>query len=164
VGQTAPIGRRGVVPVWSTGQTNARTSCKSASCQFAVANPATLGLAFRSGASAITFGQHSTIVFAASSDGAPLPGARVLVSTRQAGQASFGPARMLTASASGLVTWSVAPARTTTYRTVVTNLDPRKASKQAILGQRAFCDSCWTLSGVPRASLEAVRRQTSVRA
>ncbi len=104
--------------------------------EFAVANPATLHLGFRSGPSAITFGQRSTIVFAASSDGSPLAGARVLVSTRQAGQASFGPARVLTASASGLVSWSVAPARTTTYKAVLADEPSLSATRTVAVRQR----------------------------
>jgi hypothetical protein len=104
--------------------------------EFAVANPATLHLAFRSGPSAITFGQRSTVIFAAASDGTPLAGARVLVSTRQAGQASFGPARVLTASSSGLISWSVAPTRTTIYKAALADQPSISATRSVAVRQR----------------------------
>ncbi len=84
--------------------------------QFAVADPATLSLRATGGAGSLVYGGRTTLTFAARSGSSALAGARVLVSTRPAGQAAFGPGRTLVASAAGVVAWPVAPARTTVYR------------------------------------------------
>jgi hypothetical protein len=84
--------------------------------QFAVADPATLSLRSTGGAGSLVYGGRTTLTFAARSGSSALAGARVLVSTRPAGQAAFGPGRTLVASATGVVVWPVAPARTTLYR------------------------------------------------
>ncbi len=84
--------------------------------QFAVANPATLSLAALAAPSHLVAGGHVLMQFAVRSNGAAMPGAQVVVSSRSAGQTGFAPGRLLTADASGLVSWSVAPLHTTTYR------------------------------------------------
>jgi len=100
--------------------------------QFAVADPATLSLTFRSGPSAIVAGAHASLVFAAAADGASLAGAHVLVSTRPAGQAAFGPARTLTADASGQINWPVAPIHTTIYRAQLAD-DPTVVATRTVV-------------------------------
>jgi hypothetical protein len=83
--------------------------------QFAVADPATFDLQL-SGPAVVTAGNRATLVAAATSNGHALAGARVEVAARPAGAGAFGPDRTLVASASGVVSWSVAPSRTTVYR------------------------------------------------
>ena len=68
--------------------------------QFAVADPASLGLAAAGGPASIVVGHAATLAFTATSNGAGMAGARVLVSARPAGSAAFGPARIVTASSS----------------------------------------------------------------
>ncbi len=84
--------------------------------QFAVADPDRLSLTRVGGPGVITAGGSATLRFAAANRGRPLPRAEVRVAARPAGQAAFGPERVLTADAAGVVAWRVAPARTTTYR------------------------------------------------
>ena len=106
--------------------------------QFAVADPATLGVAFRSGPASILAGAHTTLVFAATANGAPLASAHVLVSTWPAGQAGFGPARTLVASASGMISWPVAPARTTVYRVALADDPSMVATRTLTVRQRVL--------------------------
>lgn len=106
--------------------------------QFAVADPATLGVAFRGGPASIVAGAHATLVFAATASGAPLAFAHVLVSTQPAGQAGFGPARTLIASASGLISWPVAPARTTVYRVALADDPGTVATRTLTVRQRVL--------------------------
>ena len=61
--------------------------------QFAVADPASLGLAAAGGPASIVVGHAATLAFTATSNGAGMAGARVLVSARPAGSAAFGPAQ-----------------------------------------------------------------------
>jgi hypothetical protein len=103
---------------------------------FAVANPVTLGLAFRSGPAAVVYGGRTTLSFVARATGAPLPGARVLVSTRPAGHAQFGPARTLTAGAAGIVSWPIAPAHTTAYRVALADTPTVTATHTVAVRQR----------------------------
>jgi hypothetical protein len=84
--------------------------------QFAVADPASLGLAAAGGPASIVVGHAATLRFAATSNGVGMAGARVLVSGRPAGSAAFGPARIVTASTTGVAEFSVSPSRTTVYR------------------------------------------------
>ncbi len=84
--------------------------------QFAVADPATLDLVAVAAPSRITAGGRIELRFAARSNGAALAGAAVRASSRVAGQSSFSAGRLLTAAASGEVSWQVAPLHTTTYR------------------------------------------------
>jgi hypothetical protein len=121
--------------------------------QFLVADPATLGLAFRTGPAAIVYGGRATLVFAATSNGTPLAGARVLVSTRPAGQATFGPARTITASATGLVSWPIAPARSTVYRAALADDEGVAAARTVVVRQRV------TLA----AGASSVRRASTLR-
>jgi hypothetical protein len=104
--------------------------------QFAVADPATLGLAAAGGPSSIVHGQAAVLRFSATSSGAGMAGARILVSARPAGSAAFGPARVVTASASGVAEFSVSPARTTVYR-VELEADPSvQAERTLVVHQR----------------------------
>ena len=104
--------------------------------QFAVADPATLAVAAAGGPASIVAGASATLRFAATGNGSPLAGARVLVSARPAGAAAFGPARVLVASATGLVSWSVGPMRTTVYR-VQLEADPAvSAARTLVVRQR----------------------------
>jgi hypothetical protein len=104
--------------------------------QFAVADPATLRLAVTGGPSSIVAGRQATLRFAASSNGTGIAGARVLVSRRPAGRAAFGPARVMTASASGVVQWTVAPTRTTVYRVELEADAGVQATRTLIVHQR----------------------------
>jgi hypothetical protein len=61
-------------------------------------------------------GQSATLRFRATSNGSGMAGARVLVSARPAGNAAFGPARIVTASSAGVAEFAVSPSRTTVYR------------------------------------------------
>jgi hypothetical protein len=84
--------------------------------QFAVANPATVRLTVTSGPRQLVFGRSGTIVLNATAGGEPLAGTRVLLSSRPAGSATFGPARVLVSGADGHVRWTVSPARSATFR------------------------------------------------
>ena len=104
--------------------------------QFAVADPATLALAPAGGPASITYGQAATLRFAATSNGAGMAGARLLVSARPAGSATFGPARVVTASAAGVAEFAVTPAHTTVYR-VELEADPSvQAERTLVVHQR----------------------------
>jgi Bacterial Ig-like domain len=104
--------------------------------QFAVADPATLGLAAAGGPSSIVHGHAAVLRFAATSSGTGMAGARILVSARPAGSAAFGPARVVTASATGVAELSVSPARTTAYRAEL-EADPSvRAERTLVVHQR----------------------------
>ncbi len=104
--------------------------------QFAVADPATLALAAAGGPSSIVHGHTAVLRFAATSSGTGMAGARILVSARPAGSAAFGPARVVTASATGVAEFSVSPARTTVYR-VELEADPSvRAERTLVVHQR----------------------------
>jgi hypothetical protein len=104
--------------------------------QFAVADPATLALAAAGGPASITYGQAATLRFAATSNGSGMAGARVLVSARPAGSAAFGPARVVTASSTGVAEFAVAPAHTTVYRAEL-EADPSvQAERTLVVHQR----------------------------
>ena len=100
--------------------------------QFAVADPASLGLAAAGGPASIVVGHAATLAFTATSNGAGMAGARVLVSARPAGSAAFGPARIVTASGSGLAEFSVSPTRTTVYR-VELEADPSVQTERTLV-------------------------------
>ena len=104
--------------------------------QFAVADPATLHVAATAGPHAIVAGQKATLRFAATSNGTAIADARVLVATRPAGQATFGPARVMTASATGIVSWTVAPTRTITYRVELADHPAVNATRTVVVHQR----------------------------
>ena len=59
--------------------------------QFAVADPASLGLAAAAGPASIVAGHAATLAFTATSNGAGMAGARVLVSARPAGKRGLRP-------------------------------------------------------------------------
>jgi len=104
--------------------------------QFAVADPASLELAAAGGPSSIIYGRAATLRFSATSNGAGMAGARVLVAARPAGSTAFGPARVVTASSAGVAEFSVAPARTTVYR-VELEADPGvRAERTLVVHQR----------------------------
>ena len=100
--------------------------------QFAVADPASLGLTAAGGPASIVAGHAATLRFSATSNGAGMAGARVLVSARPAGSAAFGPARIVTASTSGVAEFSVSPARTTVYR-VELQADPSVQTERTLV-------------------------------
>lgn len=106
------------------------------SWQFAVADPATLGIAARSVPVAIVAGAEPVLSFAVSSNGAPLSGARVELRTRAYGQAGFGPPRLLVANASGIVSASVHPTRQTTYQLTLAD-DPTVTLTRVVAVHRA---------------------------
>jgi hypothetical protein len=60
-----------------------------------------------------------------------MAGARILVSGRPAGSAAFGPARVVTATATGVAEFSVSPARTTVYR-VELEADPSVRAERTL--------------------------------
>jgi Big-like domain-containing protein len=83
--------------------------------QFAVADPATLDLR-TGGPRAITVGKRIVIRFTARTNGSPLAGARIVISSRPAGQGAMHVIRVLQANAAGIADLTVAPARNTAYR------------------------------------------------
>jgi hypothetical protein len=104
--------------------------------QFAVADPASLELTAAGGPSSLVYGHAATLRFSAASNGTGMAGARILVSARPAGSAAFGPARVVTASSTGIAEFSVSPARTTVYR-VELEADPSvKAERTLVVHQR----------------------------
>jgi hypothetical protein len=78
-------------------------------------DPANLRLV-GSGPIAIVAGRRATVRFAGTSSGAPVIGARVLVTARRAGQRRFHAVHTLTTGRAGAVSWATAPLRTTVYR------------------------------------------------
>ena len=100
--------------------------------QFAVADPASLGLAAAGGPASIVAGHAAALRFTATSNGAGMAGARVLVSARPAGNAAFGPAKIVTASTAGVAEFSVSPARTTVYR-VELEADPSVQTERTLV-------------------------------
>ena len=99
--------------------------------QFAVADPASLALAPAGGPSSIVHGRTAVLRFSATSNGTGMAGARILVSGRPAGSAAFGPARVVTATATGVAEFSVSPARTTVYR-VELEADPSVRAERTL--------------------------------
>jgi len=97
-----------------------------------VADPATLALAAAGGPASITYGQAATLRFAATSNGTGMAGARLLVSARPAGSAAFGPARVVTASSTGVAEFAVTPAHTTVYR-VELEADPSVQAERTLV-------------------------------
>ena len=106
------------------------------SWQFAVADPAHLGLAFRSGPAAVVYGAQTVLTFAATSNGGPLAGASVVVTSRAYGQSAFGSPHTVSADASGLVRLSVRPGRQTVYRLALTG-DPTVSIERTVAVQRS---------------------------
>jgi hypothetical protein len=100
--------------------------------QFAVADPASLGLAAAGGPASIVAGHAARLRFAATSNGVGMAGARVLVAARPAGGAVFGPARIVTASSAGVAEVSVSPSRTTVYR-VELEADPSVRTERTLV-------------------------------
>jgi hypothetical protein len=125
-----------VVSVWHRTRSTRPKPAPRAQRQFAVANPPTLALAFRSGPAALDYGASGTLTFVARSDGTALPGAAVLVSTRPAGQAAFGPAHTLRTGSGGVVSWPIHPARTTLYRAVLADDPAAVVSRRVLVRQR----------------------------
>ena len=78
-------------------------------------DPAALRLV-GSGPTSILAGHRATVRFAGTRGGAPVVGARVLVSARRAGQRVFHAVRTLTTGRAGAVSWVTAPLRNTVYR------------------------------------------------
>jgi hypothetical protein len=106
------------------------------SWQFAVADPATLGIGVRSAPAAIVAGAQPVLAFAVTSNGAPLAGARVELRTRAYGQAEFGPARLLVADAGGVVSTAVHPTRQTSYQLTLAD-DPSVSVVHVVSVHRA---------------------------
>jgi hypothetical protein len=69
-----------------------------------------------SGATSILAGHRAAIRFAGTSSGAPVVGARVLVTARRAGQRLFHAVRTLTTGRAGAVSWLSAPRGNIVYR------------------------------------------------
>ena len=84
--------------------------------QFAVADPARLDLVAATAPGSLLYGRRGVITAIARSNGVPLAGAEVRVSSRPAGSATFGPSRVLVSSAGGEVRWEIAPSLNTEYR------------------------------------------------
>ncbi len=103
--------------------------------QFAVADPATLSIRAGGGPTVLTAGRRSALEFVVRSNDAPLAGAEVRVSTRPAGQLAFGPARVLTSSPEGIVTWPIAPLRTAAYRVELATDGSVSATRTVVVRQ-----------------------------
>jgi hypothetical protein len=86
--------------------------------QFAVADPATLDLSATPPA-AFTAGGRAVIRFTAHTNSTPLAGARIVISSRPAGQRGLHTIRTVTTNAAGVATLTVAPMRNTAYRAVL---------------------------------------------
>lgn len=105
------------------------------SWQFAVADPALLGLVFRSGPATIVDGIQTVQTFAATSNGAPLAGTAVVVTSRPYGQSAFGSPHTVVADSSGLARLAVHPSRLTTYRLALAG-DPTVSVERTIAVSR----------------------------
>jgi hypothetical protein len=84
--------------------------------QFSVADPARLDLVAGTAPGSLLYGRRGVITAIARSNGVPLAGAEVRVSSRPAGSATFGPSRVLVSSTGGEVRWEIAPSLNTEYR------------------------------------------------
>ena len=103
--------------------------------QFAVADPAVMRLAGQAPVS-VTAGGRATVRFVATANGTPLVGARVVISSRPAGQAGFRTVRTLTSGKDGAVAWSVSPLRTTVYRAALAAAPAVSATRTVVVAQR----------------------------
>jgi hypothetical protein len=103
--------------------------------QFAVADPATLDLQ-ASRPVALTAGGRAIVRFTARTNGTPLAGARIVVSSRPAGRRGLHTIRTLTTGAAGNASLTVAPMRNTTYRAVLDAAPATAATTSVTVRQR----------------------------
>ena len=100
--------------------------------EFEVANPATLRIGFEPAPASIVSGQKAFLSVRATSNGVALAGSEVRISLRVAGQPTYGPARLMTTSATGEIRWQIAPGRNTSYR-VELAADPSVAAAHTVV-------------------------------
>jgi hypothetical protein len=104
--------------------------------QFAVADPARLDLVIGTAPGSLLYGGRGVITAVARSNGSPLAGAEVRVSSRPAGSQSFGPSRLLVASSTGEIRWEISPSRTTEYRLELVGNAAEVLTRTVVVRQR----------------------------
>jgi hypothetical protein len=105
------------------------------SWQFAVADPAVLELTGQ-GPRSVVAGHRASMRFVATGSGTPLAGVRVVISSRPAGRASFRVVRTLTTGSTGVVSWTVAPMRSTAYQAALEAAPAVTATRSLDVHQR----------------------------
>src|SRR5262249_18299924 len=104
--------------------------------QFAVVDPARLDVAAVSGPSRITAGGRGALPFPPAPGGAAPPPATPRVTSRPAGQGSFGDGHALVADGNGAVSWAVRPNVSTDYRVELVGDDSVSAQRTVTVAQR----------------------------
>jgi hypothetical protein len=104
--------------------------------QFAVADPARLDLAVVGGADRIVAGGSTTLRYQATSNGSPLAGATLRLSSRTAGAASFGAPRVLVTGPGGEISVAVHPLETTDYKVELVDSGTVSAAHTVVVAQR----------------------------
>jgi hypothetical protein len=104
--------------------------------QFAVVDPAKLDVVAVSGATHIVAGQSTTLRYKATANGAPLPATTLRLTSRSAGEAAFGNARVLVTDATGQVAWTVRPTTTTDYQVELVDSGTVTVVRTLVVAQR----------------------------
>ncbi|HYW29648.1 MAG TPA: hypothetical protein VE824_07560 [Gaiellales bacterium] len=104
--------------------------------QFAVSDPARIDLVVAGGAGRIVAGDSTTLRYRATSNGAPLAGATLRLTSRPGGAASFGNARTLVTDAAGEASVVVSPQFTTDYRLEMVDSGTVSVARTVVVAQR----------------------------
>jgi hypothetical protein len=104
--------------------------------QFAVTDPARIDLVVAGGAGRIVAGESTTLRYRATSNGTPLAGATLRLSSRPGSAASFGNPRTLVTDAAGEVALVVSPQFTTDYRLELVDSGTLSVARTVVVAQR----------------------------
>ena len=104
--------------------------------QFAVSDPARLDVVVAGGAGRIVAGQSTTLRYRATSNGAPLAGATLRLTSRPGTSASFANPRIAVTDAAGEATFAVSPQFTTDYRLELVDSGTVSVARTVVVAQR----------------------------
>lgn len=104
--------------------------------QFAVYDPARLDVVVAGGAGRIVAGQATTLRYRVTSNGAPLAGATLRLSSRPGAGASFGSPRVLVTDSSGEAAFAVSPRETTDYKLELVDSGSISVARTVVVEQR----------------------------
>ena len=104
--------------------------------QFAVSDPARVDVVAAGGAARIVAGQSTTLRYRATSNGAPLAGATLRLTSRPGSAASFANPRTVVTDAAGEASFAVSPQFTTDYRLELVDSGTISVARTVVVAQR----------------------------
>src|SRR3954453_20654217 len=104
--------------------------------QFAVADPARLDLVAAGGASRIVDGESTTLRYRATSNGAPLAGVTLRLTSRPGSATSFANPRSVVTDAAGEASFAVSPQFTTDYKLELVDSGSLSVARTVVVAQR----------------------------